>query len=74
MTDLRVICIPRGAKKVIDKIVPTVTDALSGIEDGSTVLLGGFGTAAGLQGRPRQSGGRNRALRIWPKAVFIVDR
>ncbi|MEC5406468.1 3-oxoacid CoA-transferase subunit A [Paraburkholderia sp. MPAMCS5] len=30
---------------MIDKIVPTVMEALRGIQDGSTILLGGFGTA-----------------------------
>lgn len=30
---------------MIDKIAPTVTDALAGVKDGATVLIGGFGTA-----------------------------
>ena len=30
---------------MIDKIAPDIADALSGIQDGSTVLIGGFGTA-----------------------------
>ena len=30
---------------MINKIVPTVADALTGIADGSTVMIGGFGTA-----------------------------
>jgi 3-oxoadipate CoA-transferase, alpha subunit len=30
---------------MIDKIVPTVAAALAGVQDGSTVLIGGFGTA-----------------------------
>ena len=30
---------------MIDKIAATVAQALSGVEDGSTVLIGGFGTA-----------------------------
>jgi len=30
---------------MIDKIVDTIADALSGVADGSTVLIGGFGTA-----------------------------
>ena len=30
---------------MIDKIASTVMEALSGVQDGSTVLLGGFGTA-----------------------------
>ena len=30
---------------MIDKIAATVAQALSGIEDGSTILIGGFGTA-----------------------------
>ncbi len=30
---------------MIDKISPSVADALRGIEDGATVLIGGFGTA-----------------------------
>lgn len=30
---------------MIDKISPTIADALSGIADGATVLIGGFGTA-----------------------------
>lgn len=30
---------------MIDKIVPTLEAAVAGIRDGSTVLVGGFGTA-----------------------------
>ena len=30
---------------MIDKIARSVADAMSGIQDGSTVLIGGFGTA-----------------------------
>lgn len=30
---------------MIDKIVATVADALAGVKDGSTVLIGGFGTS-----------------------------
>src|SRR6195952_3505041 len=30
---------------MIDKIAATVADALAGVRDGSTVLIGGFGTA-----------------------------
>ena len=30
---------------MIDKIAPTITDALAGTPDGATVLIGGFGTA-----------------------------
>jgi len=30
---------------MINKISPTVADALSGVHDGATVLIGGFGTA-----------------------------
>jgi 3-oxoadipate CoA-transferase, alpha subunit len=30
---------------MIDKIVATTTDAVAGIEDGSTIMIGGFGTA-----------------------------
>lgn len=30
---------------MIDKIAPTVADALAGVKDGATVLIGGFGTA-----------------------------
>ena len=30
---------------MIDKIAVTVAEALSGVEDGSTILIGGFGTA-----------------------------
>ena len=30
---------------MIDKIAATVAQALSGVEDGSTILIGGFGTA-----------------------------
>lgn len=30
---------------MVDKVVDTVAEALAGIEDGSTVLIGGFGTA-----------------------------
>ena len=30
---------------MIDKIAPSIADALEGIQDGATVLIGGFGTA-----------------------------
>jgi 3-oxoadipate CoA-transferase alpha subunit len=30
---------------MIDKIAPSIAEALSGIQDGATVLIGGFGTA-----------------------------
>ncbi len=30
---------------MIDKIAPSIADALAGVKDGSTVLIGGFGTA-----------------------------
>lgn len=30
---------------MIDKIAPSIADAMSGIQDGATVLIGGFGTA-----------------------------
>jgi 3-oxoadipate CoA-transferase alpha subunit len=30
---------------VINKIAPSIAEALSGVQDGSTVLIGGFGTA-----------------------------
>ena len=30
---------------MIDKIAPSVADALAGVQDGATVLIGGFGTA-----------------------------
>jgi 3-oxoadipate CoA-transferase, alpha subunit len=30
---------------MINKIAPTITDALAGVKDGSTILIGGFGTA-----------------------------
>ncbi|MDO8280417.1 MAG: 3-oxoacid CoA-transferase subunit A, partial [Burkholderiaceae bacterium] len=30
---------------MIDKISPSIAHALSGVQDGSTVLIGGFGTA-----------------------------
>ncbi|MFT4193366.1 CoA-transferase, partial [Ottowia sp.] len=30
---------------MIDKIAPSVADALAGTPDGATVLIGGFGTA-----------------------------
>ena len=30
---------------MIDKIAPTIADALAGVRDGATVLIGGFGTA-----------------------------
>lgn len=30
---------------MIDKISPSIADAMSGIQDGATVLIGGFGTA-----------------------------
>ena len=30
---------------MIDKIAASVADALAGVKDGSTVLIGGFGTA-----------------------------
>ncbi|MES2530059.1 MAG: CoA-transferase, partial [Pseudomonadota bacterium] len=30
---------------MINKIAASVADALSGIQDGATVLIGGFGTA-----------------------------
>ncbi|QJW83577.1 3-oxoacid CoA-transferase subunit A [Ramlibacter terrae] len=30
---------------MIDKIAPSVADALAGVKDGATVLIGGFGTA-----------------------------
>lgn len=30
---------------MIDKIAPTIADALAGVKDGATVLIGGFGTA-----------------------------
>ncbi len=30
---------------MIDKISPTIADALAGVKDGATVLIGGFGTA-----------------------------
>ncbi len=30
---------------MIDKIAPSVADALEGTKDGATVLIGGFGTA-----------------------------
>jgi len=30
---------------MINKLCQTIADALSGIKDGSTVLIGGFGTA-----------------------------
>lgn len=30
---------------MINKIVPSITDALAGITDGSTIMVGGFGTA-----------------------------
>jgi 3-oxoadipate CoA-transferase, alpha subunit len=30
---------------MINKIAPTIADALAGVKDGSTILIGGFGTA-----------------------------
>ena len=30
---------------MIDKIAASVADALAGVQDGATVLIGGFGTA-----------------------------
>ncbi|WP_374521659.1 CoA-transferase, partial [Hydrogenophaga sp.] len=30
---------------MIDKIAPSVSAALAGLQDGATVLIGGFGTA-----------------------------
>ncbi len=30
---------------MIDKIAPSIADAMAGLQDGSTVLIGGFGTA-----------------------------
>ena len=30
---------------MIDKIAASIADAMSGIQDGATVLIGGFGTA-----------------------------
>lgn len=30
---------------MIDKIAPSITEALAGVKDGSTVLIGGFGTS-----------------------------
>ena len=35
---------PKGIS-MIDKIAPTVAQALAGVKDGATVLIGGFGTA-----------------------------
>jgi 3-oxoadipate CoA-transferase alpha subunit len=34
-----------GDKTMIDKIVPTVAQALADVRDGATVMIGGFGTA-----------------------------
>ena len=52
---------------MIDKIVPTVVGALSGIEDGSTVLLGGFGTA----GIPAEL--INGLIELGPKDLVVVN-
>lgn len=52
---------------MIDKIVPTVIGALSGIEDGSTVLLGGFGTA----GIPTEL--INGLIELGPKDLVVVN-
>ncbi|RYD21627.1 MAG: 3-oxoadipate CoA-transferase, partial [Spirochaetia bacterium] len=30
---------------MIDKIASSITDAMSGVQDGATILIGGFGTA-----------------------------
>ena len=35
---------------MIDKIALSVADALAGVKDGSTVLMGGFGTAGNPNG------------------------
>ena len=34
-----------GDSKVINKITDTIAEALSGVQDGATVLIGGFGTS-----------------------------
>ncbi|RZF25427.1 3-oxoacid CoA-transferase subunit A [Paraburkholderia sp. UYCP14C] len=52
---------------MIDKIVPTVVEALTGVRDGSTVLLGGFGTA----GIPAEL--INGLIELGPKGLVIVN-
>src|SRR6185437_11095121 len=39
----RVTSRPEETRSMIDKIVQSMADAMAGIKDGSTVLLGGFG-------------------------------
>ena len=44
---------------MIDKIAASVADALAGVKDGSTVLIGGFGGAGQFtQGRDRSGADR----------------
>jgi hypothetical protein len=51
---------------MINKIVRSVTDALHGVNDGSTILIGGFGAVGqptGVRGREPVAGKRARSRR-----------